>query len=305
MAFEIVLKPTFSLPRLLRAHSDEPQQEYHWLGKSGGTQQETTPRVPGRKPTGEKNGQGYRPLANIQLGEIEEALALFEGQLLPSHENWIGKNHFCTIPLKRVKDGRPPMLFGRVKTCYPSDGYLDNVEDIELLFPRRNGAPDLVYLRRDDVSLFSRKPAQSFFLRVRFKVSEEDAADFNGSTSLFARNGFHPEFDSGFHDLFEMNDLNRSEYPRLYVVGSRWFDSIPESVYVEIRAKLEKMLHWNKRIVNYHPGWLPKEVNTLNRALGLKYKLTRHYLTEPENPKQTVDVVTIEFDEMFGQGLIG
>ncbi|MCK6539506.1 MAG: hypothetical protein L6Q26_05560 [Anaerolineales bacterium] len=309
MAFEMALKPPFFLPRLLRAHRDEPQQEYHWLGKTREKpQKEIRSKEPGKKPGGEKNEQGYRPLANIQLGEVEEALALFEGQLLPSHashENWIGKNHFCTIPLKRIRDGRPPVIFGRVKTCYPSDGYLDNVEDIELLFPRRSLAPDLVYLRRDDVSLYSRKSAQSFFLRVRFKVSEEEAADFKGSTSLFARYGFHPEFDSGFHDILEMNDLNQSECPRLFIVGSRWLDSIPESVYVEVKIILERMLHWNKRIVNYHPGWLPKEINTLNRTLGLKYKLTRHYLTESEDPKQTADLTAVEFDEMFAQGLIG
>ena len=100
MAFEIALNPSFSLPRLLRAHSDEPQQEYHWLGKTREKPKKETPsKEPGRKPGGEENEGGYRPLANIQLGEVEEALALFEGQLLPSHENWIGKNCFCVIPL--------------------------------------------------------------------------------------------------------------------------------------------------------------------------------------------------------------
>lgn len=309
MAFEIVLKPPFSLPRLLRAQNDESQQEYHWLGKTREKpQKEAGSKEPGKRPSGERNEQGYRPLSSIQLGEVEDALALFGPQLIPAHtsyENWVGRNCFCAIPLKRKRDGRPPMIFGRVKTCYPSDGYLDNVEDLELLFPRKDGAHDLVRLRKDDISLYTRKPAQSFYLRVQFKASGEDAADFDGSTSLFTGNGFYPEFDSGFHDILAMDDLNQSAYPRLYVVGSRWLDSIPESVYVEIGAKLEKMLHWNKRIVNYHPGWLPKEVHTLNRALGLKYKLTRHYLTEPEDPRQTADIVTIEFNEMFGRGAGG
>jgi hypothetical protein len=306
MAFEIALTPLFSLPRLLRAHSDEPEQEYHWLGQTRETQQKQTgAEGPGRKPAGEKNDQGYRRLASIRLGEVEDALSLFERQRLPVHENWIGKNHFCTIPLKRIRDGRPPLIFGRVKTCYPSDGHLDNVEDIELLFPRKGGAPDLIHLRREDISLYAQKPVQSFGLRVQFKASVEDAADFDGSGSLFAKHGFYPEFDGGYHDLLEMDDLNQSTYPHLYIIGSRWFDSIPESVHVEVGAKLEKMLHWNRRIVNYHPAWLPKEVNSLNSALGLKYKLTRYFLSEPENPKQTADLVAIEFDEMFRQGWMG
>lgn len=303
MTFEIVLKPPFPLPRLLRAQNDEPQQEYHWLGKTREKpQKEAGSKKPDNGSAEERNEQGYRPLSSIRLGEVEEALALFGPQLIPahtSHENWVGRNCFCAIPLKRKADGRPPMIFGRVKTCYPSDGYLDNVEDLELFFPRKDGAPDLVRLRKDDISLHAQTPAQSFYLRVQFKTSREEAEEFAGSISLFAGNGFYPDFDGGFHDLLDINDLNQAEYPWLYVVGSRWFDSIPESIYVEIRTKLEKMLHWNKRIINYHPGWLPKEVHTLNRAMGLKYKLTRRYLAEPEDPRQTADLAVIEFNELF------
>jgi hypothetical protein len=115
MAFEITLKPPFSLPQFLRAQREEPKQEYHWLGKTrAAPKNKNGSGDQDRQQPGRKGGQKYRPLSSIRLGEVEEALSLFEGQIRPAHENWIGKNHFCSIPLKRIKDGRPPLIFGRV-----------------------------------------------------------------------------------------------------------------------------------------------------------------------------------------------
>jgi len=300
MTLEISLRPPFSLPRLFRAQSDGPEQEYHWVGQNqksvqGNTGQEKQDNAP---KDGKDKG-AYRPLSSITLGEVDETIHLFDHQLIPAHENWIGKNCFCTLPLKRIRDGRPPMVFGRVKTCYPSDGYLENIEDIELLFPRKDAKPDILLLHKDDISRYSQRSAQSYYVCVRFKASEQDAVDFAGADPLFSTNGFVPEFDSGFYDLLEMNDQNQSAYPWLYVVGSRWFDAIPESVHGEVKAKLEKMLHWGKRIFNYHPDWLPKEVNTLNRVLGYKYEFTPALLTEPANPQETAFIVAKFFDQIF------
>lgn len=302
MTLALSLRFPFSLPRVFRAHRGEPQQEYHWIGKTGEAQQETGSKEPDKKPTGEKNEQGYRSLAKIQLGEVESALAFFEHQLLPAHvtqENWIGKNLFCIVPLKRNRDGRPPVIFGLVKTCYPSDGHVENVEDVEILFPRKNSAPDLIYLHKDDISLYSQKHVQSFYLRVQFKASEEDAADFEGSDPLFHANGFHLEFDHGYYDLLEMNEQNQSDYPRLYVIGSRWLASLPESRYFEITSRFKEMLGWGKLIINYHADWLPKDVNTLNRALGFKYEFTPTLLTEPSTPQETAYITAKLFDGYF------
>lgn len=303
MAFEISLKPPFSLPRLLRAQREEPQQEFHWLGKTSEERQgETDSGDRKRKQPGKGEGRKYRPLSSIRLGEVDEALSLFEGQIRPAHENWIGRNHFCSIPLKRKKDGRPPVIFGRVATCYPSDGYPDNIEEIELYFPRRDGPPDLVHLQGEEISRYSRKPVQSYSLRVQFKASPEDAADFDGTDHHFAGNGFHLEFDGGFHDLLEMNDMNQTAYPRLYVVGSRWFDGIPDSLQADVLSKLRQMLHWGKRVFNYHPDWLPKEVRTLNRLLGFKHEFTPTALTEPGTPQETAFIVGKIFDREFFPG---
>jgi hypothetical protein len=297
MAFEITLKPPFSLPQFLRAQREEPKQEYHWLGKTrSAPKNKTGSGDQDRQQPGRKDGQKYRPLSSIRLGEVEEAFSLFEGQIRPAHENWIGKNYFCSIPLKRKRDGRPPLIFGRVAACYPSDGYLDNIEEFELYFPHKDSPPDLVHLNGDEISRYSRKPVESFCLRVQFKVSEEDAADFAGAESFFTQNGYHPEFDGGYHDLLDMNDMNQSAYPWLYVIGSRWLDEVPDSLHSELQSKLRQMIHWGKRIFNYHPDWLPKEVNTLNRVLGFKHEFTSVVLTEPGTPQETAFIVAKIFE---------
>jgi hypothetical protein len=146
---------------------------------------------------------------------------------------------------------------------------------------------------------------QSHYLHVQFKASEEDAAEFEGSDLLFHANGFHLESDYGYYDLLEMNEQNQSVYPRLYVISSRWLASIPDSRYFEVTNRLKEMLGWGKLIFNYHPDWLPKEIHPLNKALGLKYRLSKHYLTEPETPEEAAKVLTLEFNEKFKQGLMG
>lgn len=297
MAFELALRPPFSLPRLLRAQRDESQQDYHWLGKTGeSTRDETGSESQDKKPPAREKGQRYRSLSSIRLGEVEDAMSLFEYQIRPAYENWIGKNLFCTIPLKRMRDGRPPVIFGRVAACYPGDGYLENVEEIELSFPRGNAPPDLVHLQKEEISRHSRRSVQSFHLRVMVKAAKEDAADFEGSESLFTGNGFFPEFSGSYHDLLDMNEMNQSSYPWLYVIGSRWFDAVPDSLQIELQSKLRQMIQWGKHIFNYHPDWLPKEVNRLNRVLGFKHEFTPTVLTEPGNPQETAFILKKIFD---------
>jgi len=301
MTLELALRPPFSIPRLFRAHSDEPDQAYHWINpKQDTSQRPSEPEKQDRKPPEGKDEQEYRSLSKIKLGEVEDALNVYAHQLVPvavpANENWIGKNFFCRLPLKRIKDGRPPEIFGRVKTCYPSDGHIDNIETVELFFPRKEGTTDRVLIQKDDLSRYSQRPAQSFYLRLQFKASEKDAADFDGAGSLFRTNGFYPELNGEFYDLLEMNEQNQAMYPRLYVMGSRWFDAIPDTFHTEMKAKLKEMLHWGKLIFNYHPDCLPKEVNTLNKVLGFKYEFTPTLLTEPANPQETALIVAKLFD---------
>lgn len=303
MTLEIALRPPFSLLHALCAHTDEAEQEYHWLGKTSESSRASRPPAGqgGQKP-GREGRSKYRSLDDVSLVDVEQAIRLYEAQLVPAHDHWIAKNHFCTLPLKPIRDGRPPLIFGYVAACFPSDGHIENVEDIELLFPRRDAPPDLIRLHRDDISLYSGRSAQSHYLRVQVKASEEDAVDFEGSDPLFHANGFHLDFDYGYYDLLEMNEQNQSDYPRLYVIGSRWLACVPDSRYFEVTNRLKEMLGWGKAVFNYHPDWLLKEVHTLNRALGLKYKLSKHYLPEPENPEQTANLAARTFEEIFKKG---
>ena len=305
MALEIALRLPFTVPRVFRAQNDESRQDYHWVGQTRETRSGDTDRGTQDSPPPEKKKQEeYRPLSSITLGEVEYALNAFSHQLIPAHENWITKGHFCKIVLSRKDDERPPVVFGRVRTCYPSDGQVENIEHIEMLFPHKDSAPDLLHIHKNDISCFSPNPAEGYYFRVRFKASEEDAADFAESNSLFSANGFSIETDAGCYDLLEMDHQNQAAYPLLYVVGSRWLNSIPDSLYIETLAQLERMLRWGKLIFNYHPDRLPKEINTLNRILGYKHEFTPIALTEPANPQETAFILNKKFSEAFTKGFI-
>ena len=191
------------------------------------------------------------------------------------------------------------MIFGRVKSCYPSDGQIDNIEEIQLTFPRTDDKPDAIHVTKSDISIYSNKPVESYYMRVQFLASAEDVADFAEADPMFMMNGFIPEFDSSFYDILEMTEMNQLAYPQLYVIGSRWFASVPESLQEEVRAKLEKMIQWKKQVFNYHPNWLPNEINTLNRTLGFKHGFTETVLTEPENPQETIYIIQKTFSDML------
>jgi hypothetical protein len=206
------------------------------------------------------------------------------------------------IPLARKRNQRPPLVFGRVKTCYPSDGYVQNIQELEMYLPWKDRTPDIVHLRADDIHVTPNKPLQSYCVRVRFLATPEDIVDFADQDILFLQQGFQPEFSASYIDILDINEHNHTSLPWLYVISSRWFASIPVSVQPEIREKLTKLIHWNKLIFNYHPELLlPREVHSLNRELGMKAGYTDRFLIEPENPAQTAQIVAKTFDKIFSQ----
>jgi hypothetical protein len=304
MTLEIALRPPFSLPRLLRAHSDEPEQEVHWVGKTRETPQENEePGGHGEGPQKKRDKREYRPLSTIKNYDVDEISRLFAPQLVRSPlDGWIARNQFCRVHLKGAK--RPPVVFGRVKSCYPEEGHAENVQGFDLLFPNRNAEPDVIQIQAGMINFRAPRPVETYCLRVRFLFSAEEMSEFHGQEDLFLAEGFQPEIRDDYLELMEMNEQNQVSHPWLYVIGSRWLTSVPDFRYDVILGRLGEMLGWGKRIVNYHPDWLPKEFRSLNRALGLKYKLTKSYLTEPETPKQAVDLIAITFDKMFNKGLI-
>src|SRR3990172_727827 len=119
---------------------------------------------------------------------------------------------------------------------------------MELFFPRREGAPDVLQLHADDILQSPRGAVQSYCIRVKFLASPEDIEDFNRQEDVFLQNGFLPEFTSGYLDLLDMNEQEQAGSPWLYVVGSRWFASVPESIQPEIREKLRSLIRWNRAL---------------------------------------------------------
>ena len=299
MTLEISLRKPFTFPRVFWARNGESRQDYHWIGHTHDKDEKSdTLGEPSQKPQNEKSKQKYRPLTDITLGDVDDAIELFKHQLLPTQESWIRKDSFCQIPLKR-KRGQPSTIFGRVKTCYPSDGVLDNIEEMELYFPNKDGKPDVVHIDKDEISRSTQRPLQSYFIRVRVLVSAEEKVELTASVSPLSVNGFYPELETGYLDLLEMNDTNRPLYPWVYVIGSRWFASIPESIHMEMRGVFKSMLQNGQHLFNYHPNWLPKEIHTLNDELGFQFGFTPRLLVEPRNVEQLSDIINRTFNSLF------
>lgn len=297
MALEIALRSPSLIPSFLQAGNGEPRK-VHWVGN-------TQPAQPGQSQDQggkhnndapkQKSSRGYRDLSTITLGEVDAAYKRFASQLAPSpYPAWVAPNYFCMIHLTEKEADRPPALFGRVKTCYPSDGQIQNIREMELYFPRVEAKPDTVLLRAGDIA-----SAESYCVRVKFLMSPEEATEFAKYEALFTQQGFMPEFSQGYIDLLDVTENDQQSLPWTYVIGSRWYASIPYSMQPEIREKLTKFLQWKKRVFNYHPEWLPPGVRSLNRELGFKAGFTPIHLFEPENAQQTIYIVTKSFDESF------
>ncbi len=302
MTLEISLKPSLSLPRFLQAQKEEPRRDIHWVGQkkeTGDQQNSSGENNPSPKPD---NAQGYRSLSSIKLSDVDEAQKHFASQLVPSpYPAWVGANHFCNLTLARKRDGRPPMIFGRVKTCYPTDGYINNIQDIELRFPNKQGQPDPILLSAEDVVTPPQGVIQSYGVRVKFLASPEDMNDFQSFEHLFIAQGFTLDITDNYIDLLHLDEFEKNSHSWFHVVGSRWFASIPDSVQDEIRKSLKNLIGWDKFIFNYHPKWLPPEIRTLNNELDLNYGFSEHYLIAPESPQQTAHIVTTTFNKIFMQ----
>ena len=308
MALETSLR-RFSLFALLaQIGNDEPppsgmKPNIHWVGQKTQAEQKQPPGDQRGSESPKKSPErGYRDLSSITLSEVNDAYQYYANQLAYSPAPaWVAPNYFCMLHLLPKGEPRPPALFGRVKTSYPADGYIQNVQELELLLPGKDHTPDLVHLRANEVLNTPNKPLQSFCVRVKFLLHPEEQAEFNGQESLFVQQGYFPEFTSSYIDLLDINEHNHMTSPWLYVIGSRWFASIPFSMQPEVREKLIRLVHWNKLLFNYHPEYLPHEVRTLNRELGFKAGYTEMFLIEPENPPQILQIVSKTFDTLFSQ----
>ena len=305
MVLETAFRRFSLLPGFIQTGNGEPRKA-HWLGDK--RKQPTTPQQdqdqPRRddRPPQRRDTRGYRDLASLTLGEVDDAYNHFKHQLSASPvEAWIAKNYFCQLPLKRKGADRPPVVFGRVKTCYPSDGYINNIEELEMYFPRKDAAPDLLHIRFDDISL--QKPTLSYCVGVKSYLSEEEMADFSRSENIFIEKGFAPLYETGYIDLLDLNEQNHTTLPWLYVIGSGWFASIPDSVQPEAREQLRNLLRCKKTVFNYHPRRYSLQYRSLNEELDFQYGFTEHYLVAPQDTEQALRKVEERFGEIFMQGM--
>ena len=305
MTLETAFRRFTLLPRFVQTGNGEPRKA-HYLGRDEaspierrqdqGRKHDNAPKKPGSAK--------YRDLADITLGEVEEVYNHFKSQLVASPvEAWVAKNYFCQFPLKRKGDDRPPVVLGRVKTVFPGDGYVNNIEEMEMYFPRRDAAPDLLHVHLDDLS--PQKPTYSYCVGVKFYVSEEEMADFARSENIFVERGFAPLYDTSYMDLLDVNEQNHSSLSWLHVIGSGWFASIPDSIQPEIRQQLQNLVHWNQAIFNYHPRRYSLRYRSLNEELDFNFGFTEHYLIAPQDTDQVLKKVEESFAGIFMQGMPG
>jgi hypothetical protein len=303
MTLEISLRRLGFLPGFIQTGNGEPRKA-HWLGdkrkQTTEPEQEGRAGIPGDRSPKRPDPRGYRDLASLTLGEVDEAYRYFEAQLVPSPTpGWVAKNYFCHLPLKRRADQRPPLIFGRVRSVYPSDGQILNVEELDMYFPRLNAEPDLLHLRDHDLAL--QKPAQTYCIGVKFHVSEEEMTDFRAAENIFIEKGFAPLYENGYLDLLDVREQNNSGLHWLHVIGSGWFASIPDSVQQEIREHLRNLVHWGQAVLNYHPKRYSLRYLTLNEELDFSYGFTEDFLVTPQNTDQTLRIVEERFREIFMQ----
>jgi hypothetical protein len=305
MALETVFRRFSLLPGFIQTGNGEPRNKAHWLGNKTPTTppQDQNQRSQDDRPPRNRDTRGYRDLASLTLGEVDEAYHHFKHQLVASPaEGWIAKNYFCQIPLRHRAQERPPVVFGRVKTCYPGDAYVGNIDQLELYFPRKEASPDVLHIRSSDIAL--QEPTQSYCVGVKLYVSAEEMADFARSENIFIEKGFAPLYETGYIDLLEINEQNQQTLPGLYVVGSGWFASIPDSVQGELREQLRNLVRWNKVIFNYHPRRYSLQYRSLNDELDFQYGFTEQYLVAPQDTGQVLSKVEESFREIFMRGLV-
>lgn len=303
MALEISLRRWTLLPRFIQTGNGDPRKA-HFLGKKEATS------VEGKQDQGGKNENvpkppssgKYRGLDSLTLGEVERVIEHFRAQLVSSPTpEWIAKNYFCQLPLKRKGDERPSVVFGRVKTCFPADGNVQNIEEMEMYFPRESAAPDVLHLHYDDIALH--KPVHSFCVGIKMYLSEAEQADFSRSENIFVEKGFAPLYETGYGELLDVTEQNHSGLLWLYIFGSEWFTTIPDSVQPEIREQLRNLIRWNKSVLNYHPKRYALQYRSLNDELDFNYGFTQHYLLMPQDTNQSLKKVEEQFGEILIQGM--
>lgn len=304
MTLEIGLRRFSLLPDFIQTGNGEPRKA-HFLGKKEAAPVEKQDQGRRNDSDPHQHDKGkYRRLTSITLGEVDEAMRHFMPQLVASPaDGWIAKNYFCELPVWQKAEEQSPLVFGRVRTTFPSDGNVQNIEQMELYFPRIETGSDLLLVHRSDIHW--QRPVHSYCVGVKMHLSEAEMADFSRSENIFIEKGFAPLYETGYLDLLEVNEQNQSSLPWLNVIGSEWFASVPDSVQPEMRARLRELAGWNKVMLNYHPRRYSLRYLPLNDELDFNYGFTKHYLLAPQDTNQALQKAEQAFGEIFMQGMTG
>jgi len=303
MTLALSLRRSILLPHEISTGNGSPRK-VHWVGGKTPVEPGQNHAQNGDKNSGGKPSDGYHSLSKIKLGEVKQAFHNFQSLIIPSYTpGWVAPGYFCSIPLAQTAEYRPLAIFGRVKACYPSDGYIQNIHEMELLFPKPRSEPLELNIRRDDVDFESGGLAQSYCANIKIFLAPHEQIDFAQFENVFLQHGYFPEFITRYVDLVDVNEFNHNEFPDVLVVSSRWFESARESSDGQVYEKLHQLIKWGKTVVNYHPLNMDNDIRTLNRELGFKHGFTDTALIEPETPAQTLEFVSRTFDRIFMQGM--
>jgi len=169
---------------------------------------------------------------------------------------------------------------------------------MEMHFPRMDNVPDVLHLLPDDVALH--KPVYSFCIGVKMYLSEQEQTDFSHSENIFIEKGYAPLYNPGYGELLDINEQNYSTLPSLYVFGSEWFSSIPDSMQPDIREQIRSLVRWNRMLLNYHPRRYSLQYRSLNDELDFNYGFTEHFLMMPQDTNQAL----MKLDETFGESFM-
>ncbi len=303
MALDLSLRRFSLLPRFIQTGNEEPRRD-HFVRRgdnspAGGDQDAGDHRD---EPPKQSKTDKYRGLGDITMREVEESLAYFLPQLIPVADvEWVAKNYFCQIPLQKTFEQRPPVVFGRVGSCYPMAGLRENVEELELQFPHKDTVPDLLHIGYGDIS---RKAAiQSYYVGVKMYLSKKEHREFLQDHDHFLDLGYAPVYEEGFGDLLNMTERDRPSLPWVYVFGSEWFATVSDSWQVDVKHQIEKLLSWNRVGLNFHPRKYLLQYKSLNEEMEFNPGFTDRYVFMPQDIGQTLVKMDEEFSTRFLQGL--
>lgn len=236
---------------------------------------------------------------DITYDEVVSVYEYFQPKLKLSQESTkVKENNFCIFSLIQQDDNRPPELFGRVLSLYPKASNIERIRQMELLVPRFDAAPGLVTLKGalEIMPDMPERPPESYCVRARFFVNEEDKEELIVHENFIREHGFEPEFSSSHDHLFYFHALEKAdmmETPWIIVVGSRWLSELDGNEYPVVTSNLFNLLMLNRVIINYRP----EKIMPLKKIINIKAR--PDLFEEVETADDMLEAIDSKFWDMF------